>query len=130
MFFSSCPTITGGIDPHTHLEMDFMGTQAIDDFFTGQAAALAGGTTMHIDFVIPVNGSLTAGFDQYVDKAKKSVMDYGFHMAVTKWDETVSKDMEIMVKEKGWYFSFTSLIFFRRIFYLFYLSYKYLLMSI
>ncbi|XP_020241860.1 dihydropyrimidinase isoform X2 [Asparagus officinalis] len=90
-----------GIDPHTHLAMDFMGTQTIDDFVSGQAAALAGGTTMHIDFVIPVDGSLTAGFDQYIDKAKNSVMDYGFHMAVTKWDETVSKDMEVMVKEKG-----------------------------
>lgn len=101
MFVSFYPTATGGIDPHTHLAMDFMGTQTIDDFFSGQAAALAGGTTMHIDFVIPDDGSLTAGFDQYVEKAEKSVMDYGFHMAVTKWDETVSKDMEIMVKEKG-----------------------------
>lgn len=91
----------GGIDPHTHLEMDFMGTQTIDDYFTGQAAALAGGTTMHIDFVIPVDGSLSKGFDLYVKKAKKSVMDYGFHMAITKWDETVSKEMEIMVKENG-----------------------------
>ncbi|KAJ6842256.1 dihydropyrimidinase isoform X1 [Iris pallida] len=91
----------GGIDPHTHLEMDFMGTQTIDNYFTGQAAALAGGTTMHIDFVIPVDGSLSAGFDVYVEKAKKSTMDYGFHMAITKWDETVSKEMEIMVKENG-----------------------------
>lgn len=24
----------GGIDPHTHLEMPFMGTTAVDDFFT------------------------------------------------------------------------------------------------
>ncbi|CAN6443317.1 unnamed protein product [Victoria cruziana] len=91
----------GGIDPHTHLEMDFMGTQTIDDFFSGQAAALAGGTTMHIDFVIPVNGSLTAGFEVYSNKAKKACMDYGFHMAITKWDEDVSRDMEVMVKEKG-----------------------------
>ncbi|XP_072997985.1 dihydropyrimidinase [Typha latifolia] len=91
----------GGIDPHTHLEMEFMGTVTIDDFFTGQAAALAGGTTMHIDFVIPVNGSLSAGFESYMDKAKKSVMDYGFHMAITKWDEAVSKDMELMVEEHG-----------------------------
>nr|CAD1821973.1 unnamed protein product [Ananas comosus var. bracteatus] len=91
----------GGIDPHTHLEMDFMETATIDDFFTGQAAALAGGTTMHIDFVIPVNGDLSAGFESYVSKAKKSVMDYGFHMAITKWDEAVSKDMEVMVKEHG-----------------------------
>ncbi|AET00187.1 putative dihydropyrimidinase [Medicago truncatula] len=91
----------GGIDPHTHLEMEFMNTVAVDDFFSGQAAALAGGTTMHIDFVIPTNGSLTAGFEAYEKKAKKSCMDYGFHMAITKWDETVSREMELMVKEKG-----------------------------
>ena len=29
------------------------------------------------------------------------IMDYGFHMTITKWDEVVSKEMEIMVKEKG-----------------------------
>ncbi|XP_059429554.1 dihydropyrimidinase [Corylus avellana] len=91
----------GGIDPHTHLSFEFMSTETVDDFFSGQAAALAGGTTMHIDFVIPVDGSLTAGFEAYEKKAKKSCMDYGFHMAVTKWDEVVSKEMEIMVKEKG-----------------------------
>uniref|UniRef100_A0A803P3T6 dihydropyrimidinase n=1 Tax=Cannabis sativa TaxID=3483 RepID=A0A803P3T6_CANSA len=91
----------GGIDPHVHLAMDFMGTQSIDDFFSGQAAALAGGTTMHIDFVLPVDGSLMAGFESYEKKSRNSCMDYGFHMAVTKWDETVSKEMEIMVQEKG-----------------------------
>lgn len=91
----------GGIDPHTHLAMEFMGTETVDDFFSGQAAALAGGTTFHIDFVIPVNGSLVAGFEAYEKKAKKSCMDYGFHMAITKWDESVSREMEIMVKEKG-----------------------------
>ncbi|CAM9003909.1 unnamed protein product [Rhodiola kirilowii] len=91
----------GGIDPHAHLAMDFMGTQTIDDFFSGQAAALAGGTTMHMDFVIPINGNLSAGFEAYKEKAKISCMDYGFHMAVTKWDIDVSKDMEVMVKEHG-----------------------------
>ncbi|KAL5125692.1 Dihydropyrimidinase [Glycine soja] len=93
--------LPGGIDPHTHLDMDVGFTATVDDFFSGQAAALAGGTTMHIDFVIPLNGSLTAGFDDYEKKAKKSCMDYGFHMAITKWDETVSREMELMVKEKG-----------------------------
>ncbi|GLT81773.1 hypothetical protein SLE2022_002070 [Rubroshorea leprosula] len=91
----------GGIDPHTHLAMEFMGTQTIDDFFSGQAAALAGGTTMHIDFVIPVDGSLMAGFEAYQEKSKKACMDYGFHMAITKWDEVVSREMEILVNKKG-----------------------------
>ena len=43
----------GGIDPHTHMELPFMGTVASEDFYTGTAAAAAGGTTMCIDFVIP-----------------------------------------------------------------------------
>ena len=36
----------GGVDPHTHLDMPFMGAVTIDDFASGHAAALAGGTTM------------------------------------------------------------------------------------
>ncbi|XP_042508304.1 dihydropyrimidinase-like [Macadamia integrifolia] len=92
----------GGIDPHTHLAINCCGgLESVDDFFNGQAAALAGGTTMHIDFVMPVNGSLTAGFEAYTKKAKKSCMDYGFHVAITKWDEVVAREMEIMVQEKG-----------------------------
>ncbi|VAH80856.1 unnamed protein product [Triticum turgidum subsp. durum] len=63
--------------------------------------ALAGGTTMHIDFVIPVNGNLTAGLESYKHKAEKAAMDYGFHMAITKWNDEVSREMEVMVKEHG-----------------------------
>lgn len=88
--------------------MEFMGTETIDDYFSGQAAALAGGTTMHIDFVIPVDGSLMAGFQAYEKKSRNSCMDYGFHMAITKWDDTVSKEMEMMVQEKGYYFVLVS----------------------
>lgn len=100
-FISLPVNVAGGIDPHTHLEMEFMGTVTIDDFFSGHAAALAGGTTMHIDFVIPVNGNLTAGLESYKHKAAKAAMDYGFHMAITKWNDEVAREMEVMVKEHG-----------------------------
>ncbi|KAF6168475.1 hypothetical protein GIB67_005027 [Kingdonia uniflora] len=73
----------------------------IDATGNGQAGALAGGTTMHIDFALPINGSLSAGgFEAYTKKARIACMDYGFHMIFTKWDEVVSRDMEILVKEK------------------------------
>lgn len=77
----------GGIDPHTHLAMPFMGQTACDDFFSGQAAALAGGTTMHIDFALPVGGDLVAGWEEWGRKAEGAVMDYSFHMAVTSWSD-------------------------------------------
>ena len=34
--------IPGGIDPHTHMELPFMGTVTADDFMTGPSSALAG----------------------------------------------------------------------------------------
>src|SRR5690606_1145105 len=46
----------GGIDPHTHLEMPFMGTYSPDDFESGTRAALAGGTTLVVDFCLPSPG--------------------------------------------------------------------------
>jgi len=48
--------IPGGIDPHTHCELPFMGQVAVDDFEYGTKAAVAGGTTMLIDFAIPQAG--------------------------------------------------------------------------
>ncbi len=47
----------GGIDPHTHMQLPFMGTVASEDFYSGTAAGLAGGTTCIIDFVIPAPGT-------------------------------------------------------------------------
>src|SRR5688572_5739899 len=48
--------IPGGIDPHTHMELPFGGTQSSDDFFTGTRAAAFGGTTTIIDFAVQTKG--------------------------------------------------------------------------
>lgn len=66
---------------------------------SGQAAALAGGTTMHIDFALPVNHDLLAGFKEWKKKAQAACMEYGFHMAVTSWSPKVAADMAALVKE-------------------------------
>ena len=47
----------GGIDPHVHLAMPFMGTFSSDDYETGTRAALFGGTTMVIDFILQKQGN-------------------------------------------------------------------------
>ncbi|XP_040575034.1 dihydropyrimidinase [Lepeophtheirus salmonis] len=85
----------GGIDTHTHFEMPFMGTKSIDDFYTGTKAALAGGTTMVIDFVIPAKGeSLIEAYNKWRTKADGRVCcDYSLHMAVTHWNEDVRHEM-------------------------------------
>ena len=54
----------GGIDPHVHLEMPFMGTYSTDDFESGTRAALAGGTTMVVDFCLPNQGEKSARRDK------------------------------------------------------------------
>jgi dihydropyrimidinase len=92
----------GGIDPHTHMNLPFMGTVTQDDFYTGTAAGLAGGTTTIIDFVIPApKQNLIEAYHQWREWAKKSAGDYTFHVAITWWDESVHRDMEILVKDHG-----------------------------
>ena len=48
----------GGIDPHVHLDMPFMGTYSSDNYETGTCAALHGGTTMVIELANGYNGYL------------------------------------------------------------------------
>ena len=92
----------GGIAPHTHMQLPFMGATTMDDFYTGTAAGLAGGTTSIIDFVIPnPKQSLMEAYQTWRGWAEKSAGDYGFHVAVTWWDETVKRDMGTLVNEEG-----------------------------
>ncbi|KXV56580.1 phenylhydantoinase [Acetobacter senegalensis] len=92
----------GGIDPHTHMEMPFMGTTASDDFYTGTAAGLAGGTTSILDFVIPGSDrTLLESWKAWREKARKAASDYGFHVAITHWNDQVHADMGTLVQDCG-----------------------------
>jgi dihydropyrimidinase len=92
----------GGIDPHTHMQLPFMGTVASEDFYSGTAAAMAGGTTTIIDFVIPApQQRLMDAYRQWREWAQKSASDYSFHVAVTWWDQSVHDDMGTLVNDEG-----------------------------
>jgi dihydropyrimidinase len=91
---TGCYVMPGGIDPHTHLEMPFMGTYSSDDFESGTRAALSGGTTMVVDFVLPGQGqSLLDGLQMWHNKSGRATCDYSYHMAITWWGEQVWNDM-------------------------------------
>ncbi len=99
---TGCYVMPGGIDPHTHLEMPFMGTYSSDDFESGTRAALAGGTTMVVDFALPgPDQSLLEALNMWDNKSTRANCDYSFHMAITWWGERVFDDMQEIVQQKG-----------------------------
>jgi dihydropyrimidinase len=93
--------IPGGIDPHTHMELPFGGTQASDDFFTGTRAAAFGGTTTIIDFAVQYKGeSMIAGVDNWHQKAEgKCAIDYGFHLITTDFEDGHAEQMYTLMDE-------------------------------
>ncbi len=96
---TGCYVMPGGIDPHTHLEMPFMGTYSSDDFESGTRAALSGGTTMVVDFVLPGQGQgLMDAAQMWHNKAGRASCDYSYHMAITWWGQKVWDGMEDSVK--------------------------------
>src|SRR6185312_5122625 len=76
-----CFVLPGGIDPHTHLDMPFMGTNSADNYASGTKAALSGGTTIVLDFCIPNrNQPLMEAFADWQKRSKDAVSDYSYHM--------------------------------------------------
>ncbi|PRY21538.1 dihydropyrimidinase [Aliiruegeria haliotis] len=95
---TGCYVMPGGIDPHTHLEMPFMGTYSTDDFESGTRAALSGGTTMVVDFALPSPGQgLLDAIQMWDNKSTRANCDYSFHMAITWWGEQVFNEMATVV---------------------------------
>lgn len=93
----------GGIDPHVHLSMPFMGTFSSDTYETGTRAALFGGTTTVIDFVLQTQGkSLRHALDDWNSRANgTAVGDYSFHMAVTDFNENTKPEIQEMIEQEG-----------------------------
>lgn len=84
---SGCFVVPGGVDPHTHLEMQSGDLVTADTFHTGTTAAAHGGTTTIIDFVEPEKGvSLKEGFRRRKEAANdEAQLDFSFHMTIPSW---------------------------------------------
>lgn len=81
----------GGVDPHTHFDLEMAGTVSSDDHYTGHKAAAFGGTTTVMDFVPQLErSSLRAGIDAWHARADpKAAVDWGFHANVTRLDDSI-----------------------------------------
>jgi dihydropyrimidinase len=89
----------GAIDVHTHLDLPFMGTSSADDFSSGTKAAVFGGTTSIIDFAIQTPGqSLYSALQRWKEKAEgKAVIDFGFHMAITDFNDATAAEIPQLI---------------------------------
>ena len=79
--------LPGGVDTHTHIEEPRGGGPTVnaDTFITAGASAAAGGTTTVIGFARQERGgSLTEAVAEHHERAKKSLIDYSFHMILTE----------------------------------------------
>jgi dihydropyrimidinase len=95
---AGCYVMPGGLDPHVHMEMPFMGTFTADGYESGTRAALSGGTTMIVDFCLPApDQSLLEALAVWNQKASGACSDYSMHMAVTWWSEQVFNEMAEVV---------------------------------
>ena len=97
---TGCYIMPGFIDTHTHFDLDTGAALTADNFDTGSKAAILGGTTCILDFATQErDGSLQAALDEWHRKAEGSSCNYGFHMAIARWDDGVAAEMEDMSRQ-------------------------------
>lgn len=92
----------GGIDPHVHMELPFMGQTSVDDFEKGSRAAVSGGTTTFIDFIFAGEEGILAGYDDWRRRADPKVhCDYALHCGITHWNDKIEQQMEEIATKRG-----------------------------
>jgi len=94
--------LPGGIDVHTHMNLDVGIAVAQDDFYTGTVAAACGGTTTIVDHLGfgPIGCSLDHQINHYHQLAKdKAVIDYSFHGVIQHLDDSVLSMMETLIDQ-------------------------------
>lgn len=88
--------LPGGVDVHTHFDLDLGKFRAVDDFHSGSVAAACGGTTTIVDHIGngPAGCRLGHQIDVYHKLAKDAVVDYSFHGVIQYVDDQVLADMK------------------------------------
>lgn len=78
--------LPGVIDTHVHLPWPSSNFDSVDDFHSGTLAAVCGGVTTIIEYVIPDEGSdIITALDKEIAKAKgASFTDYSFHLIIRR----------------------------------------------
>jgi dihydropyrimidinase len=81
--------LPGGVDAHTHLDIDLGGMRSVDDFESGTAAAACGGVTTICDYAWQSKGwSLAQTVDAWKARAQdRAHIDYAFHVVVNDVDD-------------------------------------------
>ena len=96
---AGCYIFAGFIDTHTHFDLDLGVTVTADDFETGTKAAVVGGTTTVLDFATQDHGmTMHDALDLWHKKAEKSTSNYGFHMAVSEWNDARKAEVDDMFR--------------------------------
>lgn len=100
---NGCYLFPGGVDVHTHFELPVGNTVTADDFESGTKAAIVGGTTTIVDYATQFKGeTLKQALANWHEKAQgKCYSDYGFHMAITDWNDEVAKEMLWLTQQAG-----------------------------
>lgn len=90
----------GFIDSHTHFDLGLGDMSTADDFPSGTKAAVLGGTTTVLDFATQDRGmTMQDALDLWHRKAAGSSCNYGFHMAVSEWNDERCAEIPAMIDQ-------------------------------
>jgi len=93
--------LPGGVDVHTHMDLDLGHVVATDDFYTGTVAAACGGTTTIVDHMAfgPPGCSILHQVRHYQDLARdKAVIDYSVHGVTNRVDQEILAELETLIE--------------------------------
>ena len=97
---AGCYVMPGFIDTHTPFDLDLGTTVTADNFVTGTRAAVLGGTTTVLDFATQDRGmTMQDALDLWHKKAQGSSCNYGFHMAVSEWNDARIGEIPSMIRQ-------------------------------